>query len=63
MTQLAMILGSITVFAAGFVTWYTLWHRKVASCFERVPVGDGRTAHLVRRGVALDDALGRGRTR
>ena len=55
MAQLAMTLGSAALFTAGFVTWYTLWHRRVESCFERVPVGGRRSAHLVRRDAALDD--------
>jgi len=59
MLQIAVIAGSAGLFVVGFVTWYTRWHRKVESCFERVPVRTGRAAYLVRRDAALDDVLRR----
>jgi hypothetical protein len=51
MVQIAMIIGSTTAFVAGFAAWYTLWHRRIDSSFERVPVGSRRSAHLLRRDV------------
>jgi hypothetical protein len=57
MTQITLIASTVGLFVAGFITWYTMWHRKVESCFERVPVGDRRAVHLVRRDVALDKVL------
>jgi hypothetical protein len=41
MIEVAVIAGSLGVFAAGFVSWYTLWHRRLSSSFERVPVQTG----------------------
>ena len=41
------------MFIAGFVAWYTLWHRRVANAFERVPVGADRSALVVRREADL----------
>jgi hypothetical protein len=54
MAQITMIVGSVATFVAGFVAWFTLWHRRVESAFERVPVGNGRNAHLLRRDVPED---------
>jgi hypothetical protein len=55
MAQITLIVGSAALFVAGFLgAWYTLWHRKVEAAFERVPVGDGRNVHLLRRDVAED---------
>ena len=34
-----MVLGAVGMFVAGFVAWYTMWHRRMATAFERVPVG------------------------
>jgi hypothetical protein len=56
MAEITMIVGSVALFATGFLAWYTLWHRRVESAFERVPVGNGRNAHLLRRDVS-EDAL------
>jgi hypothetical protein len=53
MAELAVVLGSLGLFVAGFVSWYTLWHRRLTTAFERVPVGAGRSVHVVRRGVEL----------
>ena len=58
MTTITLALGSLGLFIVlAFVASYTVWHRRVASCFERVPVGGGRTALCVRRGVNLDAVL------
>ena len=57
MATLTMIIGAVGVFVVGFAGWYTLWHHKVESCFERVPVRSGRTVHLVREDVDLDEVL------
>jgi hypothetical protein len=54
MAVVAVIAGSIGIFVAGFVAWYTLWHRRLESSFERVPVQTGRSAYLLREGVVLD---------
>ena len=50
---IAVLLGAGGMFVAGFVTWYTLWHRRMASAFERVPVGTARSALVVRRGAEI----------
>ena len=55
MAQITMIIGSIALFLAGFVAWYTLRRRRVESAFERVPVESRRSVHLLRRGLP-DDA-------
>ena len=49
MAQITMIVGSVGLFVAGFVAWYTLWHRRVRPAFERARVGSGRNVHLLRR--------------
>jgi uncharacterized iron-regulated membrane protein len=56
MAQITMIVGSVALFVVGFVAWYTLWHRRVEAAFERVPVGNRRNVHLLRRDVP-EDAL------
>ena len=48
-----MILVVAGAFVAGFVGWYTVWHRRVANAFERVPVSTERSALVVRRGAEL----------
>jgi hypothetical protein len=53
MALLVLVLGSVASFVAVFVAWYTMWHRRLATSFETVPVGAGRTAYVLRRGVAL----------
>ena len=53
MAEITLILGSVGLFVAGFVAWYTLWHRRMTAAFERVPVGSARSAHVLRRGVEL----------
>jgi hypothetical protein len=54
MAVLTLVIGSVSFFLAAFATWYTVWHRRVESCFERVPVGAGRAVHVLRHGVSLD---------
>jgi uncharacterized iron-regulated membrane protein len=54
MAQIAMIIGSIALFVAGFLAWYTLWHRRVDSALKRVPVGGRRTVHPLRQDVSQD---------
>ncbi len=54
MGVLALIAGAVGVLVAGFVSWYTVWHRRVGTAFEKVPVARGRSAHVLRRGVALE---------
>jgi hypothetical protein len=50
-----LIIGSIALFAGAFATWYTVWHLRIESRFERIRVGDGRSAHVLREGVSLGD--------
>jgi hypothetical protein len=57
MAEVAVTAGSIGVFAAGFLGWYTLWHRRMASSFERVPVRAGRSAYLLRQDVVHQGAF------
>ncbi len=49
MEQITVVVGAVGLFLAGLVAWYTRWHRRVATTFERVPVGTARSAHVVRR--------------
>ena len=53
MAEIVLIMAGVGAFVAGFVTWYTLWHRRVANAFERVPVSSDRSALVVRRGADL----------
>jgi hypothetical protein len=53
MAEIAVILGAAGVFVAGFVAWYTVWHRRMATAFERVRVGTARSALVVRRGAEV----------
>ena len=53
MAEVAVILGAVGSFVAGFAAWYTMWHRRMATAFERVPVGTARSALVVRRGAEL----------
>jgi hypothetical protein len=55
MATLTLIIGSIALFAGAFATWYTVWHLRIESRFERIRVGDGRSAHVLREGVPLRD--------
>jgi hypothetical protein len=51
MAEVSVVLGSVGVFAAGFLTWLTLWHRRATRALQRVPVGSGRAVRVVRPGV------------
>jgi hypothetical protein len=51
-----LIIGSIALFAGAFATWYTVWHLRIESRFERISVGDGRSAHVLRQGERLGDS-------
>lgn len=53
MATLTLIIGSIALLAGVFATWYTVWHLRIESRFERISVGDGRSAHVLREGVSL----------
>jgi hypothetical protein len=53
MAVLTLIIGSVTFFLGGFAAWYTVWHRRVESSFESIPVSAGRTVHVLREGVTL----------
>jgi hypothetical protein len=63
MVDVVGITISLGVFVAGFASWYSLWHRRLSSSFERVPVRAGRTAYLVRDDVVLDRTHPDGRVR
>ncbi len=58
MAEISLIVGSAALFVTGFVGWYTIWHRRVESCFEKVPVATGRSAHVPGHGAdwQRDDA-------
>lgn len=53
MATLTLIIGSIALLAGALATWYTVWHLRIESRFERIPVGDGRSVHVLREGVVL----------
>ena len=53
MADITVILVAVGSFIAGFVAWYSLWHRRMAAAFERVPVGADRSVLVVRRGADL----------
>jgi hypothetical protein len=55
MSEIAVIVGAAGVSVAGFVAWYALWRRRVATAFRRVPVGTARSMPAVRRGADLPD--------
>ena len=46
MAMITLIVGSVGLFVAGFAAWYTIWHRRVAASFERVPVRTGRSVRV-----------------
>ena len=48
-----MILGAAGSFVAGVVGWYTMWHRRMVTTLERVPVGTARSALIVHRDAGL----------
>lgn len=51
MAEIVAFLVAGGLFIAGFVAWYTMWHRRMETAFERVPVGTDRSALVVRRGA------------
>ena len=53
MAEITAILVAGGLFIAGFVAWYTMWHRRMAAAFERVRVGEDRSALVVRHGADL----------
>ena len=63
MVEVMVIAGALVIFAAGFVSWYALWHRRLAASFERVPVRADRHAFVVRDGIVLDTTRSDGRQR
>jgi len=42
MAEITLVAGSAVLFVTGFVAWYTIWHRRVEACSEKVPVTTGR---------------------
>ena len=48
MAEITLILGSIGLFAAAFLAWYTVWRHRVAAALKRVPVSAARPAQVVR---------------
>ncbi len=53
MAEIVAIVAAAGLFIAGFVVWYTMWHRRMAASFERVRVGSDRSASVVRRRADL----------
>ena len=53
MGEITAILVAGGLFIAAFVAWYTLWHRRIAAAFERVPAGADRSVLVVRHGADL----------
>ena len=51
MVEATVIAGSVGVVVAGLVTSYTLWHRRLASSLERVPVRTGPDARHREEGL------------
>jgi hypothetical protein len=58
MATLTLIIGSIALFAGAFATWYTVWHLRIESRFERIPGGDGRSVHVLRKGETIGGGVG-----
>jgi len=54
MAMITLVVGSVGLFVAGFVAWYTIWQRRAASSFERVPVRTRRSADVVSDGESGD---------
>ena len=54
MAEITLIVGSGALFVTGFVLWFTSRHRRVESCFQKVPVSTERTAHVLRRSAELE---------
>lgn len=53
MGVVSLIAATAGVVTGGFIVWYTLWHRRIDAAFERVAVSRGRSAYVLRRGIAL----------
>ena len=53
MATFTLIIGSIALLVGTFATWYTVWHLRIESRFERIPVGEGRSVHVLREGASL----------
>ena len=53
MATLTLIIGSIALLAGAFATSYTVWHLRMESRLERIPVGDGRSARALHQGGSL----------
>jgi hypothetical protein len=58
MATLTLIIGSIALFAGAFATWYTVWHLRIESRFERIPAGEGRSVHVLRKGETVGGGVG-----
>ena len=54
MAEVTLIAGFAALFLAGFATWYTIWHRRVESRFEEVPVETARSDRVLRRDAEWD---------
>jgi hypothetical protein len=54
MAMIALIIGSVALIVTGFVAWYTVWHRRFESSFERIPVRSGRSLPILRQNVELE---------
>ncbi|MGO9854729.1 MAG: hypothetical protein ACLPYY_06795 [Acidimicrobiales bacterium] len=54
MAEVTLIVGFAALFLAGFVTWYTIGHRRVVSRLEKVPVETGRPLRVVRPDAESD---------
>jgi hypothetical protein len=57
MEMIMLIAGSGVLFVAAFAGWYALWHRRVEASFEKVPVHDRRSVHVVRHGDRPGDNI------
>ena len=57
MATLTLIIESIALFAGAFAAWYTVWHLRIESRFERIPVGDGRSVHVLRKGETVEGGV------
>ena len=55
MARVTVIVSSVALSVAGFVTWCSIWHRRVAARFETVRAVvravDGRAVHVLRSGA------------
>ena len=54
MAEITVILGTVGLLVAGFAAWYAIWHRRVESSFERVPVRARPSVHVRREDVDPD---------